>query len=335
MSYNFIKRLVESTMSEESNELEGRKKIARWQTRGGKHWFELYQYEDGGGFSYRGDGAGGNLGNMSEEEAIAYIEKRIKAMKEVDGINMVRVSEDSGLQIYGREPAGMMGEAVLTVEDVEKICPECAASMRERNISGVKLQPTLEAGIFEMAGDSDEDAVLIEKDGEDGWPKKLKKGRFTKYCKSSGYDGPSEACAKKAMDSDDDSVRGMASFYMNTVKPKGKTASAVKGADGAEEKCGPPVDKKEGYDEGVSEMVGIDAIRAWAQHRLPEGVRMTTRTILIGNQRVAERHVESKHARIIKPDSLKEDADKRTRDVIERGLRDAGYKVELVDGFSQ
>jgi len=54
---------------------------------------------------------------------------------------------------------------------------------------------------------------------EDGWPKKLDKGRFTEYCKREGFDGPCKACAEKAMKSDDASVRGMASFYLNTVKP--------------------------------------------------------------------------------------------------------------------
>jgi len=47
----------------------------------------------------------------------------------------------------------------------------------------------------------------------------LKKGRFTEYCKREGFEGPCKACAEKAMKSDDASVRGMASFYLNTVKP--------------------------------------------------------------------------------------------------------------------
>jgi len=51
-------------------------------------------------------------------------------------------------------------------------------------------------------------------------PKDLKEGRFTSYCKSHGFDGPSEACAAKAMESDDESVRGMASFYRNVAKKK-------------------------------------------------------------------------------------------------------------------
>jgi hypothetical protein len=61
---------------------------------------------------------------------------------------------------------------------------------------------------------------------EGDWPEKVKKGRFTKWCKRNGFeDGAGIGCAEKAMDSDDASVRGMASFYMNTVKPKGKTTS--------------------------------------------------------------------------------------------------------------
>jgi hypothetical protein len=61
---------------------------------------------------------------------------------------------------------------------------------------------------------------------EGEWPEKLKKGRFTSYCKKQGFEGGANIeCAKKAMNSDDASVRGMASFYMNTVKPHGKTAA--------------------------------------------------------------------------------------------------------------
>jgi hypothetical protein len=241
--------------------------------------------------------------------------------------------EDSELQQYATEPSGGMAEAMLTVEDVEKLCPECAQSMRERNISGVKLESVLQAGIFEES--DDEDAILIEKEG-DGWPKKLKKGRFTQYCKGAGFDGPSIACAKKAMDSDDESVRGMASFYMNTVKPKGKTATAVKGEEECDElgeKCKREAEESMAYDAGMTETVIIDAVKTWAAHPLAEGIRMTSNTVMIGNTRVAERNFEAKHARMLKSESLTEDAEKRTRDLIERGLRDAGYKIELVDAF--
>lgn len=49
------------------------------------------------------------------------------------------------------------------------------------------------------------------------WPKKLEKGRFTTYCKQQGFEGPCRACAEKALKSTDPSVRGMASFYLNTT----------------------------------------------------------------------------------------------------------------------
>jgi len=53
----------------------------------------------------------------------------------------------------------------------------------------------------------------------------IEKGKFTKWCKSHGFEGgPSISCAKKAMSDDfDASTHKMATFYMNTVQPKGKT----------------------------------------------------------------------------------------------------------------
>ena len=60
----------------------------------------------------------------------------------------------------------------------------------------------------------------IKESADKGWPKKLKKGRFTEWCKRNGFSGPSRACADKAMNSDDSSVRGMASFYVNTTLKK-------------------------------------------------------------------------------------------------------------------
>lgn len=149
-----------------------------------------------------------------------------------------RKAEDSELQLHATEPPGAMREKddeTLTVEEVERLCPECAGSMRERGVTGVKLGPSLESGIFEVAEDGDAEGVVLERKGEDGWPKRLKKGRFTTYCKGAGFKGPSVACAKKAMQSDDASVRGMAAFYVNTVQPGGETASAV----GGEKECAP------------------------------------------------------------------------------------------------
>lgn len=63
---------------------------------------------------------------------------------------------------------------------------------------------------------------------EKGWPKKLDKGRFTTYCKEQGFKGPCEECAKKALKSKDPSVRGEASFYLNTVKKKASVADYVR-----------------------------------------------------------------------------------------------------------
>ena len=61
--------------------------------------------------------------------------------------------------------------------------------------------------------------LVAEAKKDKGWPKKLEKGRFTEYCKKQGFDGPCKECANKALKSDDASVRGMASWYLNTVKP--------------------------------------------------------------------------------------------------------------------
>ena len=79
-----------------------------------------------------------------------------------------------------------------------------------------------------VGGSAGEQGLYLKEEKDNGWPKKVKKGRFTSWCKRNGFeDGASISCAKKAMDSGDASVRGMASFYMNTVKPKGKDAGDV------------------------------------------------------------------------------------------------------------
>lgn len=64
---------------------------------------------------------------------------------------------------------------------------------------------------------------------EMGWKKTAKKspwigkaikkpGRFTAYCKKKGYEVACKECAQEAMKSNDSSVRGMASFYMNVTR---------------------------------------------------------------------------------------------------------------------
>jgi hypothetical protein len=48
----------------------------------------------------------------------------------------------------------------------------------------------------------------------------IQKGKFTAWCKKNGFpDGPSKACAKKAMASGSTDAHKMATFYTNTVKP--------------------------------------------------------------------------------------------------------------------
>jgi len=72
-------------------------------------------------------------------------------------------------------------------------------------------------------------ASILEKAGDEGWPEadELKTGRFTNYCKRMGFDGPCIGCVQQAMQSDDSSVRGMAAYYANTVKPEGKTLADI------------------------------------------------------------------------------------------------------------
>lgn len=53
----------------------------------------------------------------------------------------------------------------------------------------------------------------------------IEKGKFTEWCKNHGFEGPNISCAKKAMTTDSTDAHKMATFYMNTVKPEGKTAA--------------------------------------------------------------------------------------------------------------
>jgi hypothetical protein len=50
--------------------------VARWESRGGKHWAELHDNGDGS-FSYRGNGCGGCLGCMTQAQALAELERRV------------------------------------------------------------------------------------------------------------------------------------------------------------------------------------------------------------------------------------------------------------------
>jgi hypothetical protein len=49
-------------------------RVARWESRGGKHWLELYRDELG--YTYRSSSGGGNLGNLGSDPecaALAYM----------------------------------------------------------------------------------------------------------------------------------------------------------------------------------------------------------------------------------------------------------------------
>lgn len=156
----------------------------------------------------------------------------------------IRQSEDSGLQMYATEPSGSMSENDETPEEFtrrmfdrfvspdeyEDAIPSVVLSVRSK-FPQVENPNELVNRVWNELMDQDIEDYPYESDleeaEEDGWPKKLKKGRFTEYCKEQGFDGPCQACARKAMKSDDASVRGMATFYMNTVKPGGKTSSDV------------------------------------------------------------------------------------------------------------
>lgn len=147
--------------------------------------------------------------------------------------------EDSGLQIYGREPAGAMGE-----EQVDEKCG--------------------------------------------GLSKKAKKAAGETYSK--------------------------------TKEPEKYYGTA--------QKVQKAMDKKEGYDAGMAEMAGFDAVRAWAKREIPEGLRLTGRTALSGNTKIAERDIEAKKAKVLR---AVEEAHVRHQQMVTQALVDAGYKIEHVD----
>jgi hypothetical protein len=65
------------------------KTIARWESRGKKHWYALYQ--DDFGYNYKGNGCSGFMGGATKEEAFAKMEDMIYWAKKIDGHNMKRV----------------------------------------------------------------------------------------------------------------------------------------------------------------------------------------------------------------------------------------------------
>lgn len=108
----------------------------------------------------------------------------------------------------------------MSPDDLYGAAKEMYNSMTEKELEDFAKKEDINNIISDMA-------LLLSEDPNEGfiaedWPKDLEKGRFTEYCKEQGFEGPCIECAEKAMESDSESVRGMAAFYMNTVKPKGK-----------------------------------------------------------------------------------------------------------------
>lgn len=64
--------------------------VARWKSRGGKYWVELYVTNDG--YSYKGAGCGGFFGRVTKDEAVAMIEERLPDFQaDANTLPMVRV----------------------------------------------------------------------------------------------------------------------------------------------------------------------------------------------------------------------------------------------------
>lgn len=71
--------------------------INRWQTRGGKYWYELYK--DDQGFTYKSDNGGGNLGNITEYQAytqildkMAFDDRKYKIQNESENANRYQLA---------------------------------------------------------------------------------------------------------------------------------------------------------------------------------------------------------------------------------------------------
>jgi hypothetical protein len=50
--------------------------IARWESQRGKDWIEVYE-QSPHGCGYQGRGCGGWMGNVTREEALAFIQQRV------------------------------------------------------------------------------------------------------------------------------------------------------------------------------------------------------------------------------------------------------------------
>jgi hypothetical protein len=92
--------------------------MARWASRGGKHWLELYLTDTG--WSYRTDGGGGYIGrrDMTDEQVQAAVQRQIKAYK-WSGINLIKQNPAPSRGKFFRErvapPAAFQRGSLRTV----------------------------------------------------------------------------------------------------------------------------------------------------------------------------------------------------------------------------
>ena len=64
--------------------------MARWATRGGRFWIELFRSADRTTWHYQTDNGGGNLGCVTEAQAMDEMQSHVQAAKQVDGITYRR-----------------------------------------------------------------------------------------------------------------------------------------------------------------------------------------------------------------------------------------------------
>jgi len=88
----------------------GRSVVARWQSRGGKHWVEMYQ--DQYGFGYRADGGGGSFGNVVFQQAWEKVQRVLQSYAR-SGIKLTAVrtnpltrDESRRIMTYARSVSG-------------------------------------------------------------------------------------------------------------------------------------------------------------------------------------------------------------------------------------
>lgn len=155
-----------------------------------------------------------------------------KPLEEPDGNPIQKSDPDECGCFSGTEHTSGPGDSGAKTKPTEKMDQMGGEGVASRKVGKVKIKGGgSKVSMDNKGGKSVQSKEMSDKSSmvkEDSWPEDLEEGRFTEYCKEQGFDEPCIECAKLALDSDDPSVRGMASFYMNTVQPKGKDAGDIK-----------------------------------------------------------------------------------------------------------